>query len=247
MIINLISCPRTISTAMMYAFAQRKDMAVLDEPFYAVYLHKTQLDHPGREDILNSLPEKEEEVVSNILRRASRSHVFVKNMASHYEVLDPSLLKDSQTVFLIRDPLRIIASYSKVIHAPTQQDIGVLQQAKLFRWYKAHGVHSPIVIDSNDMLVDPEQHLRSLCHYLDLEFDHAMLSWPKGPKSYDGVWASHWYSKVHSSVGFSKQSISQDDLPNKFQALYKDCRVEYDFLYSHSITNRNATRVSSQK
>jgi hypothetical protein len=32
------SGPRNLSTAMMYAFAQRSDCRVWDEPFYAAYL-----------------------------------------------------------------------------------------------------------------------------------------------------------------------------------------------------------------
>jgi hypothetical protein len=30
-----------------------------------------------------------------------------------------------------------------------------------------------------------------------------MLSWPAGPKEFDGVWASHWYGAVHQSTGFA--------------------------------------------
>ena len=30
-----------------------------------------------------------------------------------------------------------------------------------------------------------------------------MLSWPMGPKAFDGVWAPHWYDAVHCSTGFA--------------------------------------------
>ena len=43
MIINLISGPRNISTALMYSFAQRSDCQVWDEPFYANYNGFTQI------------------------------------------------------------------------------------------------------------------------------------------------------------------------------------------------------------
>jgi len=48
------SGPRNISTAMMRAFENRQDTVVTDEPFYAHYLHKTGLDHPGKDDVLAS-------------------------------------------------------------------------------------------------------------------------------------------------------------------------------------------------
>ncbi len=48
------SGPRNISTAMMRTFENRPDTIVSDEPFYAHYLYKTGLDHPGKEEIIAS-------------------------------------------------------------------------------------------------------------------------------------------------------------------------------------------------
>ena len=48
------SGPRNLSTAMMYAFGNRGDCAVVDEPFYAAYLALTGLQQPMREEILES-------------------------------------------------------------------------------------------------------------------------------------------------------------------------------------------------
>jgi hypothetical protein len=239
MIIHLISCPRTISTALMYSFAQRKDMQVIDEPFYAVYLKKTGFNHPGTSAILDSQPDQEIDVIKQIETHAAQKHVFVKNMASHFLVLDPSYSKSYQTVFLIRDPLRIITSYSKVILKPTAQDIGVSRQAELYRWYREHGLRAPIVLDSNDVLSSPEQHLKSLCLALDLPFAPEMLSWAAGPKPYDGVWAPYWYGNVHQSTGFEKQASSHDELPTQFEELFQTCKRDYDFLYKYSITNKD--------
>ena len=42
--IALWSGPRNISTALMYAFAQRADTRVVDEPLYAHYLSTTDAD-----------------------------------------------------------------------------------------------------------------------------------------------------------------------------------------------------------
>ena len=56
--ICLWSGPRNISTALMYAFAQREDTRVVDEPLYAHYLSsypEAQKYHPGTDDILNSM------------------------------------------------------------------------------------------------------------------------------------------------------------------------------------------------
>ena len=52
--IAMWSGPRNISTALMRSFENRPDTAVIDEPFYAHYLHKTGLEHPGRDKVLVS-------------------------------------------------------------------------------------------------------------------------------------------------------------------------------------------------
>lgn len=239
MIINLISCPRTISTALMYSFAQRTDIQVFDEPFYGVYLANTQYDHPAKDEILNTMPLEEDAVWTSIKQNTRRQHLVIKNMASHYMVLSPARFVNCINVFLVRDPLRIITSYSKVIKEPTAQDVGINRQASLYRWFSKYALHQPVVIDSNDVLSNPRLHLERLCIALSLPFEESMLSWAQGPKPYDGVWAQHWYKNVHDSTGFEKQESSKDPLPERFRSLYNDCLRDYHFLYSKSLTNPN--------
>ena len=47
----------------MYAFAQRADTRVVDEPLYAHYLSVTGAEHPGREAVLAAQSASAEEVV----------------------------------------------------------------------------------------------------------------------------------------------------------------------------------------
>jgi hypothetical protein len=237
MIINLISSPRTISTALMYSFAQRNDMTVFDEPFYGVYLAHTGYDHPGRKEILDNLPLQEDLVWEYMKEKVHHPHRFIKNMASHYKVLTTHKFEACVNVFLIRDPLRIIASYSKVIKEPTEQDVGIRRQAILYQWFAENATHKPIVIDSNDVLDNPQLYLQRLCKAMDLPFQKSMLSWPKGAKAFDGVWAPYWYKNVHRSTGFEKQSSSDDPLPERLRKLYDDCLRDYHFLYEKSLTN----------
>ena len=55
-VICLWASPRNISTALMYSFAQRSEVKVLDEPFYAHYLKNINPDivHPGKKEILDN-------------------------------------------------------------------------------------------------------------------------------------------------------------------------------------------------
>ena len=46
--------PRNISTAMMRSWESRSDTFVIDEPFYPYYLSQTDVDHPGREEVISN-------------------------------------------------------------------------------------------------------------------------------------------------------------------------------------------------
>lgn len=235
MIINLISGPRNISTALMYSFAQRSDIKVVDEPFYACYLAKTGLDHPGRKETMASMSADPVEVLKQI-EEVQKSHhlVFLKNMAHHHLGLDWDYLLDMKNVLLIRDPKQLIASFAQVIPNPTLQDIGLKEEADLLNYIREHGRQSPIVIDSNSILSNPKEGLTSLCNHLGIPFQNAMLSWAVGPIPEDGAWASHWYANVHQSMGFQKQQTSERALPDSCQQLYQEALPYFEYLKKHA-------------
>jgi hypothetical protein len=203
--IAMWSGPRNLSTAMMYAFAARPDCAVVDEPFYAAYLAKTGLDHPMRDEILASQPHNPAQVEQALLGSipAEKPHFYQKHMTQHMIPGMPrGWMVEVINVFLIRHPARVVASFAAKYENPTLTDIGFVQQAELFDEVRARG-GNPVVIDSSDIRRDPERVLKRLCTAIDLAWDPAMLSWPKGGHADDGVWAAHWYGSVHASTGFA--------------------------------------------
>ncbi|SVC61874.1 uncharacterized protein METZ01_LOCUS314728, partial [marine metagenome] len=52
--IAMWSGPRNISTALMRSFGNRPDTFVTDEPLYGHFLKNTGIQHPGREEIIQS-------------------------------------------------------------------------------------------------------------------------------------------------------------------------------------------------
>ena len=118
-IINLISGPRNISTALMYSFSSRSDTCIIDEPFYGYYLKETGADHPGRQEIIASM-ECDWNNIVDYIKEKQKKHaiVFVKNMAHHLIDADISFLAECANVYLIRNPAEIITSFSKVITNP---------------------------------------------------------------------------------------------------------------------------------
>jgi hypothetical protein len=238
--INAWSSPRNISTALMYAFAQRSDCQVVDEPLYAHYLSNAVQRplHPGEEVVLATQNPDGEEVVRAVLRgRYGAPVVFFKQMAHHLIQLDESFLFEMDNILLIRDPRAIIASYSKVIPNPTLADVGILKLYELYEKLSPVGKLAAI-IDTQELLRDPAAVLRQLCHRLGLPFEPAMLSWSAGPRPEDGAWAPYWYANVHASTGFQPYAERQYDLPPLLEKLAEQCRPYYEVLLREAVKGR---------
>lgn len=237
-IINLIAGPRNRSTSLMYSFAQRTDMRVLDEPFYAHYLthNPPENPHPSQAEIVRSMEVQQEKIVDHILELSKKSPVFVKGMAHHYCTPEPDFILDWENVLLVRHPEKLIASFAKVIPKPNLQDIGLKKSAALFLFLKRHG-KTPIVIDSDELLKDPENYLRQLCAALKIPFSKKMLTWKKGGIPEDGIWAKHWYENLHNSEGFAIQKTSSRTLPSYLQPLLEEALPYYETLKNHILVN----------
>ncbi|KGE89412.1 MAG: sulfotransferase [Phaeodactylibacter xiamenensis] len=238
--INAWSSPRNISTALMYAFRQRADTTVVDEPLYAHFLKhgQTEVVHPGASEILSSQLNEGEEVVKQVLLGHYTTPVaFFKQMTHHLVAMDESFLQHMDNIMLIRDPRAIIASYAKVIPNPGIDDIGVEQQYHLFQKLQAMGALRAVV-DARQLLLDPEGVLRQLCDRLGLAFDKGMLKWAPGPRPEDGVWASYWYSRVHTSTGFQAYEERTYEVPPKLEALAKHCAPYYHTLFDLALKAR---------
>lgn len=218
----------------MYSFAQRSDTRVVDEPFYGVYLSTTGVVHPGREDVLRGQPTIEGEVRRQLIAIHDRPVLFVKNMAHHMEVLDNPFINDAVDVILIRDPDLILSSYRKVIEHPSMRDIGIAFQHELFLRLTEAGKEA-VVVDSAEILLNPEVVLSKLCQAIGIPFETGMLSWPAGPKPFDGVWAPFWYANVHKSTGFTGPISKRQPLPAYLAELGHEARIYYEKLRAFSL------------
>lgn len=232
------SGPRNLSTAMMYAFAARGDCAVIDEPFYAAYLAGTGLDHPMRAAVLASQPTAPEEVVAMLTGPVpGGAPLFYQKQMTHHmiDTIPRDWMRVCVNVFLIRDPARMVASYASKRENPELADLGLLQQVQLFDEVAQAMGAAPIVIDSTDIRAAPRAMLMALCRALGIAFMESMLSWPAGPKPFDGVWAPHWYGAVHRSTGFDAAEASLPDLSPRHARLVDAARPAYQRLARHAL------------
>ena len=218
----------------MYAFAQREDTQVFDEPLYAHYLKVSSSIHPGREKVLQALENDGDKVVYEVILQKSEKLIFHKLMTHFLIGIDTEFLSEVVNIIFIRNPEEIITSYSKVIPNPSLNDIGVKQQYELFLDLERREIE-PIVLDSKYLLKNPELMLSKLCKILDVPFDEKMLKWKKGARKEDGVWAKYWYKNIHNSTGFLPYAKKEITLTGSNVKLAEECLTYYKFLTAKSI------------
>lgn len=233
--ICLWSGPRNVSTALMYAFGQRSDTEVIDEPLYAYYLQVTGAMHPGREEVIASMQSDATEVIRDVILGPSEKPVlFMKQMAHHLLDMDRSFMHEIQNILLIRDPKEMLPSLTKVIGIPQLKDTGLKIQAELFAELCEIG-QSPPILDARELLLAPKQVLSTLCNRLGLPFEESMLSWQRGGHPSDGVWAPHWYHNVHQSNGFTPYQPKSEPFPEELNSVLSECIPYYERLRADAI------------
>jgi len=226
------SGPRNISTAMMRAFENRPDCAVVDEPFYAAYLAATGLDHPMRAAVLASQPQDWRTVAKGLVEDEPAPVFYQKHM-THHMLPEVGLdwMAACRNAFLIRDPAAVLASYVRNRAEVTLEDIGVVRQRELFDHEADRLGRAPPVVEAADVLADPRGALSGLCAALDIAFREEMLSWPAGPRASDGVWAPAWYAAVERSTGFSApERAAPPPLTDELARIADQARPHYEAL-----------------
>ncbi len=233
--LSMWSGPRNVSTALMYAFRQRSDTLVFDEPLYGHYLASVGPGHPGEEAVLSEMDRDGERVVREVLLGPCERPVhFFKNMAHHLVALDRGFLGEVTNVLLIRNPKEMLPSLNEQLPNPTLRDTGLAQQIEILDGILERR-ERPIVLDAKDLLLDPPGVLGQTCELLQIPFEEAMLHWPAGPKPEDGIWAEHWYENVHASTGFSEYRPKTESFPEGLRPLLEECEPLYERLREYAI------------
>jgi hypothetical protein len=232
--ISLWSGPRNVSTALMYSFAQRDDVKVVDEPFFGVFIQRyPQIFRPSRAEVLQAMPLKEEEVLKE-LHSISQSHsqLFLKNMVNHWPLVNWEEKKQWRHVFLFRNPQAVIESFSKQVHQPQLFDLGYAEQLKAIRELEQAGIPF-YLLQSEAILQDPEKELSKLCSFLNMPFNTSMLQWPAAARPEDGPWAKYWYQNVHKSTGFVPYKAKTSQLSPSFEKLAQEAHLYYQKILSY--------------
>ncbi len=223
---------------MMRAWGNRADTAVIDEPFYAYYLERTGKEHPGAEEVIAHGEIDWRKIVKQLTDAvpSGKPIFFQKQMVHHLlPEIDRGWMVDLTNCFLIRDPREVILSYIKKNPEPTLEDLGFVQQLKIFDFVRGQANSVPIIVDAKDVLQNPEGTLRLLCDTIGVSFDAAMLSWPPGLRDTDGIWAKYWYDEVARSTSFQPYTPREGVVPERLREIYEQCRECYEQLHQHRL------------
>jgi hypothetical protein len=237
--IAMWSGPRNLSTAMMRSFGSRADNTVSDEPFYGCYLKQTGDPQPMADEVIASMDCDWPSVARAMTGPApDDAPVWYQKHMAHHMVgpIGHDDLRGLRHAFLIRDPARVVASYSAKRIAVRPEHLGVDTQVEYFEREADRLGHAPPVVDSSDVLRDPPALMKRLCEALGIVWDPAMLSWETGPRPTDGIWGAHWYDSVDSSSGFGPPDSRPIALTADEQSIADACRPHYERLAQHRIT-----------
>jgi hypothetical protein len=230
--------PRNISTAMMRAFENRTDTAVVDEPFYAAFLAATGIDHPMRNAVIAQGETDWRRVAEALLGpvRDGRPVFYQKHMTHHnLPAFGRDWIDQVVSAFLIRQPRAVLASYRAKREQVTLADIGVEAQAEIFARVADRLGRAPPVIDAADVLRDPPRTLAALCGALGLPYSERMVRWPAGRRPTDGVWAAHWYGTVERSTGFGPPSDQGATLSDDLRPIADAAQPFYEALARYKL------------
>ena len=242
--IAMWSGPRNISTAMMRAWENREDTAIIDEPFYAHYLLATGVQHPGRDEVI-ATQNNDAAAIAAMLTGPIPDHRpiwYQKHMTQHMLPDMPlGWLDNVSNCFLIRDPAAVVASFTIQRPDAAAWELGFEQQARLFDHVCGRLGAAPPVIDAGDVLKNPAGILGALCASLGIRFSQRMLQWPSGRRPSDGVWGPHWYAAVERSTGFEPYREHEGQLSSFQRKLADQCQAYYARLSPHRLTASQPT------
>ena len=232
MIIACWSGPRNISTALMRSWSSRKDTFVTDEPFYAYYLKETKLKHPMYKDIINIYSSDYSKIVNYLINVIPQNKKiwYQKHMAHHIlDLINIDWIANCENCILLRHPKEVISSYTKKNKLNSVEELGYSQQYEIVKFLRKK--NKPyIIIDSSELLKNPEKLLSIWCNKINIKFDKSMLKWEKGNHPNDGIWWKSWYDNVIETTGFQKYEVKDIAIENKYDSIYNESMKYYNYI-----------------
>ena len=240
-ILALWAVPRSTSTAFEWMMRVRGDFTCFHEPFGEAWYQGEQPLWPRFKEGDKTIPGLSLSSVSEQLRReAQSSKVFIKDFPMYIDHMwDEAFLSHFRHSFLIRDPAKTITSMHK--HWPDfhPKEVGLKDQRKLFDTLCELQGEPPPVIDSDDLLEDPQTMVRLYCEAVGIPFIAEALSWEPGARDEVSWWdGGSFHANLRNSNGLKPQVRTYIDIaesPRRVQDIYEDVLEDYNYLHAFRV------------
>lgn len=241
-IVALWAVPRSTSTAFEWMMRQRGDLDCLHEPFgEAWYQGEDPMWPRFQEGDKTTRGLTLESVWDDINARAQKGPVFLKDFP-HYinHMWSPEFLGNFTHAFLIRDPAKTISSMYDKWPNFDELEVGFPEQRALFDLLTALNGTPPPVIDSDDMLEDPETMVAAFCDAVEIPFMPRALSWEAGADTGDYSWwdGGSFHANLKASNGLKPQAreyVEVADAPERVRRVHRRMKPHYNHLYQYRI------------
>lgn len=232
-IIYMIAMPRSSSTAFLRMMHARGDFAVMNEPSLYVFCKKYN-PSSAKSAFTSNAKETHAEVITEVLERAKRQSVFVKDMGFFSPgdfIHDVDFMRRSNVhfVFLVRNPHNSIISFYNVFQTVIDSFsdcIGCKASYEIYQSVKKMGANPPLIIFSEDLYDYPQETVERFCHQLNIPFKEEFLHWKNLGENFSGFeeWneiklpskLKQWHSTAIQSEGFQparKNNVDSNGCP----------------------------------
>ena len=230
---------RSTSTAFEWMIRQRGDFSVMHEPFGKAYYYSPERQSNRYANVKIQPESCYASIISMIQENNKFRRVFVKDMAFYVShMLSDNFFQNFDNTFIIRHPAKVLPSLFDKWPNFTFEEAGYEALYCLFRKIEKITYKIPPIIDSDDLLSEPNHIVKSYCNKLEIPFISEALEWSNQARP-EIYWDSNiWHSQVERSRGFEKQyknnyvNIHENSYLNK---MYHLCLPFYQKLYDYRI------------
>lgn len=180
---------------------ERGDLLALHEPIEGLlYFGDTEVEGRTFDSPVSLLAwlREETDAVSVFLKETTDLRVREVVLA------DGRFLAEARHAFLIRRPSEIAASLYALEPEMRIEGIGLEALHELHTAVRNAGGHSPVVIDSDDLIARPEATMAAYCAAVELPFIPEALTWEPGER-FEWRRSARWHVDVSASTGFVRR------------------------------------------
>ena len=245
-ILVLWAVPRSTSTAFEWMMRQRGDMTCFHEPFgEAWYQGEVPLWPRLNADSVRTPGLTLKSVFENLKTAAQQGQVFSKDFPHYIDhIWNDEFLSHFSHSFLIRDPAKTITSMYDKWPDFHEKEVGFAEQRALFDLIAKRDGAPPPVIDSDDVLEDPDRLVRLWCDAVGIPFIPEALRWEPGARDEVSWWdGGSFHANLRNSDGLRPQPrsgyIDIAQAPDRVREVYERVLPHYEHLYAHRLGRRS--------